>query len=125
MGFKLFICSLVVVFTTAISFWGVRTLGSMVANRRVIAVWSFTSSFVITLFIYVMTKDSLYGYFFAHPERYETALQAAERGMYLCVLMLTALGAALSYLLWEEGMRCRYEERRRRCRATRTLRRQR
>ena len=105
MGFlKFILCFAIVLLVVRLAFWGIRVLGNAGASEAVIATWSLTTTFVVTLFLFVELKNDIYYYFYDRPEAYESPAVAGSNGLAFCSVFLICSAVLLAYILWDEGL---------------------
>lgn len=105
MGFTVWfiLCIGVVLLAVWLGAWGVRVLGNAAASKCVIATWSVTTSFVIALFVFVASKDSVYEFFCYRSGLYESSMQAADTGLMVYAGVIVVCAVVLCYIYLSEG----------------------
>lgn len=123
MGFIKFILCIVAFFAAHLGSRRVRALGNDGASEFWIVALSVVVSFGTALFIYLMSEQWVYEYFYSRPERYETPLRAGGDGLKIYIVMLV-IGASMFYhVVLEDALSRRSATIRRRRREARTKRR--
>lgn len=117
------ICVMIVVAIIA-SYWSVCTIGDKISvPEGMISVWGAVTGFVVSLCIYLLTKEPLYWHLYNHPEAYETPAATASIGLHIHQMLLFGVGVCIALFLRDSGLKHRREKKRKIRRAAREARR--
>ncbi|MBR3256206.1 hypothetical protein IKG10_00855 [Candidatus Saccharibacteria bacterium] len=100
-----------IVVTIIASYWSVCTIGDKISvPEGMISVWGAVTGFVVSLCVYLLTKEPLYWHLYNHPEAYETPAATASIGLHAHQVFLFGVGVCIALFLRDAGLRHRREK---------------